>query len=215
MKYDVYRRSYWENDEERNAAEEWEYAGTTWAVSADKAINNVRWRLFGNKSQYLPQVVNGKDAFGWEWKAEEMPIEMTEEMNTSTETIKANSPEAIMAKYEENMGIAKKDKKERYLLKDKIVCAFLYFLYETRDEKGKAHHRFTQGDLAVIFGWPADAIAGAVTDKTILGIAKIMTEFTKQFEEYFECSKIGKIMEANILKKVSAWRKAFKMEEEK
>ena len=42
-----------------------------------------------------------------------------------------------------------------------------------------------------------------------------MTEFTKQFEEYFECSKIGKIMEANILKKVSAWRKAFKMEEEK
>ena len=49
---------------------EWEEAGSTYAVSEAQAINNVRCRLFGEKSsQYMPIGSGNSWVEGYNWKA--------------------------------------------------------------------------------------------------------------------------------------------------
>ena len=67
-KYIVYFRYYFET-EESIRYDEWQYAGETFAVSEDKAINNVRYRRIGKHSQYMPANISGHWENGFEWKA--------------------------------------------------------------------------------------------------------------------------------------------------
>ena len=48
---------------------DYRFAGETWAVSEKQAINNVRHRLYGDISQYLPHYDNGYYVEQLEWKA--------------------------------------------------------------------------------------------------------------------------------------------------
>lgn len=69
-KYDVYCQYYLETDDYGNGVEgEWEYAGSTTAVSTKQAINNVRHNRIGDISQYNPIAVSGHWANGLNWKA--------------------------------------------------------------------------------------------------------------------------------------------------
>lgn len=68
--YDVYYRSIIvAEDPEDNHETDWFYCGTTWAVSREKAINNVRFRR-GFTSQYRPIDVGGRYEKYVEWDAD-------------------------------------------------------------------------------------------------------------------------------------------------
>lgn len=57
-------------DPEDNVIHPWVFAGRTFAVSETKAINNVRYRVAGNISQYKPVETSGHYDVYVEWKAE-------------------------------------------------------------------------------------------------------------------------------------------------
>ena len=72
-KYKVYSRYWFESEDvEDSRTDDWEFMGETYAVSEDKAINNVRFRTVGNISQYKPAAVGGHWENGLDWKAEEV-----------------------------------------------------------------------------------------------------------------------------------------------
>ena len=210
--YDVYRREYWENDEERTSREEWEFAGTTWAVSVYKAINNVRYRLMGNKSQYLPSVVNGKDCYGWEWKAEEVASEAnTEEKEREEEmTTEINTPDEIVADLRRSMGIADKEAKRFYTVKDKVVAAFLYMFYEELTEDGKAIHRMTQHKIAEFMGMDDSHVEDLMANDAIVSIATCLLEYCKQFDKWLGSMKLGSRTKEDIKYFTDKWLSALK-----
>lgn len=71
-RFRVFARQWMEAEEPEDCYEgKWELVGETWAVSEDKAVNNVRFRTLGKVSQYLPIATGGHWEKGLDWKAEE------------------------------------------------------------------------------------------------------------------------------------------------
>ena len=71
-KYDVYsKQELWAEDPEDEVKHDWTFEGTTYAVSPSKAINNVRFRNYGNMSQHKPVATSGHWDIQLLWKAEE------------------------------------------------------------------------------------------------------------------------------------------------
>ena len=69
-KYKVYAQYYFETEDgEDDFTEFWNYMGETFAVSEKQAINNVRFRNYGNISQYKPITESGHWCNGFNWKA--------------------------------------------------------------------------------------------------------------------------------------------------
>lgn len=67
----VYSQYFFDTEEPEDCfTEDWKFRGETWATSADKAINNVRYRVTGKTSQYKPIAVSGHWENGLNWKAE-------------------------------------------------------------------------------------------------------------------------------------------------
>lgn len=68
-RFAVYYRYFevWDNGTDTG---EWRFAGETSAVSEDKAINNVRFRM-GVNSQYDPIEIGRDSLKFFDWKAEE------------------------------------------------------------------------------------------------------------------------------------------------
>lgn len=68
-----YRRAVIAADPEDSVRWGWEIAGETVAPSEKKAINNVRYRVFGKQSQYRPVEADEHDRWARyvEWKAEQ------------------------------------------------------------------------------------------------------------------------------------------------
>lgn len=70
QKWAVYSRGYLlTEDAEDNVEHDWTLQGETWAVSEEKAINNVRYRK-GYSSQYMPVAVGGHWSRFVQWRAE-------------------------------------------------------------------------------------------------------------------------------------------------
>lgn len=70
VNYRVYRKYYLNAENIEDSFEgDWEFAGSTYAVSKKQAINNVRNRTMGNISQYKPVAVGGHWENGYYWKA--------------------------------------------------------------------------------------------------------------------------------------------------
>ena len=70
-KYSVYYRlCVYAEDPENTIVHPWTFGGDTYAVSEAKAINNVRFRIIGEASQYLPIATSGHFDTFMEWKAE-------------------------------------------------------------------------------------------------------------------------------------------------
>lgn len=68
-KYDVFARYVMCAEEEENSFEaDWEHIGTTFAVSEVQAINNVRFKVMGNVSQYKPLATSGHWETELEWR---------------------------------------------------------------------------------------------------------------------------------------------------
>ena len=71
-RYAVYLRYFMEAEDPENCITgDWEFKGRTMATSEAQAVNNVRFKLMGNLSQYKPVAVSGHWANGFEWKAVE------------------------------------------------------------------------------------------------------------------------------------------------
>lgn len=69
--YAVYRQYFFiSENEEESYTEEWEYVGKTYAVSAKKAISNVRFRKCGCLSESKPIATSAHWKNGYNWKAE-------------------------------------------------------------------------------------------------------------------------------------------------
>ena len=69
-RFSVYARYYLDAEEPENCIRgEWSFMGTTYAVSEKQAVNNVRHRTVGCRSQYVPVAVSGHWENGFEWKA--------------------------------------------------------------------------------------------------------------------------------------------------
>lgn len=71
-KYLVYAKYYLESEfPEDSFEEDWKLVGETFAVSEKQAINNVRFKLFGNycASQYKPTYSGGHYSYGLHYKA--------------------------------------------------------------------------------------------------------------------------------------------------
>lgn len=70
VNYRVYRKYYLNAENIEDSFEgDWEFAGSTYAVSKKQAINNVRNRTMGNISQYKPVAVGGHWENGYYWRA--------------------------------------------------------------------------------------------------------------------------------------------------
>lgn len=69
-KYWVYARDYFITEDPEDCRKgEWCWQGSTIAVSEKQAINNVKFRRMGRKSQYKPMATSGHWENGLEWKA--------------------------------------------------------------------------------------------------------------------------------------------------
>ena len=70
QKYNVYSKYYFDSEEAEDCFEgKWKHEGETYAVSEEKAINNVRFRKYGNVSQHKPIATSGHWENGRKWKA--------------------------------------------------------------------------------------------------------------------------------------------------
>ena len=58
-------------DDENSVVHPYQFVGKTRAVSEAQAINNVRQRTIGNRSQYLPVYTSGHWAVWLDWEAKE------------------------------------------------------------------------------------------------------------------------------------------------
>jgi hypothetical protein len=68
--YAVYARYYFDSEEPEDCRKgNWKFMGKTSAVSEKQAINNVRFRCMGERSQYKPIAVSSHWENGLEWKA--------------------------------------------------------------------------------------------------------------------------------------------------
>ena len=71
QKYIVYCREIWYFEStDQETVGDWYRVGETLAVSGKQAINNVRHRIVGDVSQYLPVEAEGHYEHDWEWHAE-------------------------------------------------------------------------------------------------------------------------------------------------
>lgn len=68
-RYKVYSKEYFLSEDHKRS-DEWKYIGETTAVSEKQAINNIRYRIYGNISQYKPIAVSSNWQNGLIWKAE-------------------------------------------------------------------------------------------------------------------------------------------------
>lgn len=71
-RYKVYTQYYMDAEDPSDSIEgEWKFAGETYAASEAQAVNNVKFRLMGPKSQYKPLATSGHWENGINWKAVE------------------------------------------------------------------------------------------------------------------------------------------------
>lgn len=71
-RYKVFTQYFFDSEDPEDCRTgEWEFAGETYASSEAQAVNNVRFRIMGAKSQYKPMASSGHWENGLNWKAVE------------------------------------------------------------------------------------------------------------------------------------------------
>lgn len=69
-KYKVFAQYYFDTEDPEDCRKGgWKFMGETFAASEAGAINNVRFRVMGKKSQYKPLAVSGHWENGLKWSA--------------------------------------------------------------------------------------------------------------------------------------------------
>jgi hypothetical protein len=69
-RYKVFTQYYLDAEDPEDCIEgDWNFAGETFAASEAQAINNVKFRMMGAKSQYKPLATGGRWENGLNWKA--------------------------------------------------------------------------------------------------------------------------------------------------